>query len=156
MCSFIFLIYLSQIQWEANLHIMTDRRHLAPNGVSGCDPSSWHFSFSKHGCSQGDTIREWNWREQSFRSHISVREGKGEGTDGIHPPIVGSRTISLQAQSKVFYIVSFFFSNEYPKIIYLCHLGIIWRLLNQMKSRLMVVSSRWSNPPWKINQRRRT
>lgn len=66
MCDFIFLIYLSQIQWEANLHIMTDRRHLAPNGVSGCDPSSWHFSFSKHGCSQGDTIREWNWREQDL------------------------------------------------------------------------------------------
>lgn len=120
----IFLIYLSQIQWEANLHMMTDHRHRAPNGVSGCDPSSWHFSASKHGCSQGDTIHEWNWREQVFRSHTSIREGMEEGTDGIRPPSVSSSMISPQTPSQFFYIVFFPFrmNSQRSYVFVICEL----------------------------------
>ena len=37
-----------------------------------------------------------------------MREGGGEGTDGIHPLSVSGSMISPQTQSELFYIVFFF------------------------------------------------
>jgi hypothetical protein len=98
-----YLPYLSLPDPVRSKFACNDRSQTSsPKWSMGCDSSSWHLSFSKHGCSQGDTVHEWNWREQIFRSHTSIREGMKESTDGIWPPSVSSTKNFTSSTIKIF------------------------------------------------------